>query len=211
MYRFFQRHSCGHSYHHGWFAVTLKIITKNGNFCFQSFGTWNLSSYFFHFFFSLNFVSDLRRVGGYFPGTPSKQFQNCWRLFQKRVVRTKFDIYVLLCGHASVDRKFQIFLFLIGYININNGILSLIISYLRIKSYNVLNYNHCSTDWSFPLMWSFLYNRINIIHMTTFVSRRLNILCIKIKIKIRRFIHVFSADWCSLYCFPSFSTSAVFS
>jgi hypothetical protein len=27
----------------------------------------------------------------------------------------------------------------------------LIISYLRIKSYNVLNYNNCSTDWSFPL------------------------------------------------------------
>ena len=25
------------------------------------------------------------------------------------------------------------------------------ISYLRIKSYNVLNYNNCSTDWSFPL------------------------------------------------------------
>jgi hypothetical protein len=24
-------------------------------------------------------------------------------------------------------------------------------SYLRIKSYNVLNYNNCSTDWSFPL------------------------------------------------------------
>ena len=27
----------------------------------------------------------------------------------------------------------------------------LIISYLRIKSYNVLNYNNCSTDWPFPL------------------------------------------------------------
>jgi len=26
-----------------------------------------------------------------------------------------------------------------------------IISYLRIKSYNVLNYNNCSIDWSFPL------------------------------------------------------------
>ena len=25
------------------------------------------------------------------------------------------------------------------------------ISYLRIKSYNALNYNNCSTDWSFPL------------------------------------------------------------
>ena len=30
-------------------------------------------------------------------------------------------------------------------------VLLLIISYLRIKSYNVLNYNNCSTDWSFPL------------------------------------------------------------
>ena len=28
----------------------------------------------------------------------------------------------------------------------------LIISYLRIKSCNVLNYNNCSTDWSFPLI-----------------------------------------------------------
>jgi hypothetical protein len=33
----------------------------------------------------------------------------------------------------------------------NNGVFCLIISYLRIKSYNVLNYNNCSTDWSFPL------------------------------------------------------------
>jgi hypothetical protein len=37
------------------------------------------------------------------------------------------------------------------YINFNKAILCLIISYLRIKSYNVLNYNNCSTDWSFPL------------------------------------------------------------
>jgi hypothetical protein len=28
----------------------------------------------------------------------------------------------------------------------------LIISYLQIKSYNVLNYNNCSADWPFPLM-----------------------------------------------------------
>ena len=48
-------------------------------------------------------------------------------------------------------RKFQIFIFLIGYINVNKGVFYLIISYLRIKSYNVLNYNNCSTDWSFPL------------------------------------------------------------
>jgi hypothetical protein len=31
------------------------------------------------------------------------------------------------------------------------GVFYLIISYLRIKIYNVLNYNNCSTDWSFPL------------------------------------------------------------
>jgi hypothetical protein len=54
-------------------------------------------------------------------------------------------------GHLHYDRKFQIFIFLIGYINVNIGVFCLIISYLRIKSYNVLNYNNCSTDWSFPL------------------------------------------------------------
>ena len=55
-------------------------------------------------------------------------------------------------GRLHYDRKFQIFIFLIGYININKGgFFYLIISYLRIKSYNVLNYNNCSTDWSFPL------------------------------------------------------------
>jgi hypothetical protein len=58
------------------------------------------------------------------------------------------EIYV---NTLHYDRKFQIFIFLIGYINFNKGILCLIISYLRIKSYNVLNYNNCSTDWSFPL------------------------------------------------------------
>ena len=31
------------------------------------------------------------------------------------------------------------------------GVFCLIISYLQIKSYNVLNYNNCSTDWPFPL------------------------------------------------------------
>ena len=53
------------------------------------------------------------------------------------------------------DRKFQIFifkLFLIGHINVNKGVFCLIISYLQIKSYNVLNYNNCSTDWPFPLI-----------------------------------------------------------
>jgi hypothetical protein len=54
-------------------------------------------------------------------------------------------------GHLQYDRKFQIFIFLIGYINVNKGVSCLIISYLRIKSYNVLNYSNCSTDWSFPL------------------------------------------------------------
>ena len=54
-------------------------------------------------------------------------------------------------GRLHYDRKFQIFIFLIGYINVNKGVFCLIISYLR-KSYNVLNYNNCSTDWSFPSM-----------------------------------------------------------
>ena len=34
---------------------------------------------------------------------------------------------------------------------VNKGVFCLIISYLQIQSYNVLNYNNCSTDWSFPL------------------------------------------------------------
>ena len=49
-------------------------------------------------------------------------------------------------GRLHCDRKFQIFIFLIGYINVNKGVLCLIISYLRIKRYNVLNYYNCSTD-----------------------------------------------------------------
>ena len=48
-------------------------------------------------------------------------------------------------------RKFQIFIFLIVHINVNTGVFCLIISYLRIKSYKVLNYNNCSTDCSFAL------------------------------------------------------------
>ena len=51
----------------------------------------------------------------------------------------------------TLRQKFQIFIFLIGHINVNKGVFCLIISYLQIKSYNVLNYNNCSTDWSFPL------------------------------------------------------------
>jgi hypothetical protein len=54
-------------------------------------------------------------------------------------------------GPLQYDRKFQIFIFLIGHINVNKGVFCLIISYLQIKSYNVLNYNNCSADWSFPL------------------------------------------------------------
>jgi hypothetical protein len=41
--------------------------------------------------------------------------------------------------------------FLIRYIKVNKGVFCLIISYLRMKSYNVLNDTNCSTDWSFPL------------------------------------------------------------
>ena len=40
---------------------------------------------------------------------------------------------------------------LIGHINVNKGVFCLIISYLQIKSYNVLNYSNCSTDCPFPL------------------------------------------------------------
>ena len=55
-------------------------------------------------------------------------------------------------GRLHYDKKFQIFIFLIGHINVNKDVLCLIISYLQIKSYNVLNYNNCSTDWPFPLI-----------------------------------------------------------
>ena len=54
-------------------------------------------------------------------------------------------------GRLHYDRKFQIFIFLIGHINVNKGVFCLIISYLQIQSYNVLNYNNCSTDWHLPL------------------------------------------------------------
>jgi hypothetical protein len=43
---------------------------------------------------------------------------------------------------------------LIGHINVNKGVFCLIISYLQIKSYNVLNYSNCSTDWPFPLTFT---------------------------------------------------------
>jgi hypothetical protein len=42
-----------------------------------------------------------------------------------------------------------------GHINVNKGVFCLMISYLQIQSYNVLNYNNCSTDWPFPLMFDF--------------------------------------------------------
>ena len=64
-------------------------------------------------------------------------------------------------GRLHYDRKFQIFLFLIGYIDVNKGVFCLIISYLQIKSYNVLNYNNCSTDWSFPLNWTQIFPFMN--------------------------------------------------
>ena len=59
-------------------------------------------------------------------------------------------------GRLHYDWKFQIFIFLIGHINVNKGVFCLIISYLQIKSYNVLNYNNCSTDWPFPYKCYFL-------------------------------------------------------
>ena len=43
-----------------------------------------------------------------------------------------------------------------GYINVNKGVFYLIICFLRIKIYNVLNYNNCSTDWSFSLRFQIL-------------------------------------------------------
>jgi hypothetical protein len=54
-------------------------------------------------------------------------------------------------GRLHYERKFKIFIFLIGYINVYKSVFCLTISYLQIKSYNVLNYNNCSTDWSLPL------------------------------------------------------------
>ena len=62
-------------------------------------------------------------------------------------------------GRLHYDRKFKIFIFLIGYINVNKGGFCLIISYLRIKSRNVLNYNNSSIDWNFPLMKTLFYYR----------------------------------------------------
>ena len=56
-------------------------------------------------------------------------------------------------GRLHYDRKFQVFIFLIGHINVNKGVFCLIISYLQIKIYNVLNYNNFSTDWPFPLIY----------------------------------------------------------
>jgi hypothetical protein len=32
------------------------------------------------------------------------------------------------------------------FINVNKGVFGIIISYLRIKSYNVLHFKNCSTD-----------------------------------------------------------------
>jgi hypothetical protein len=53
-------------------------------------------------------------------------------------------------GRLHYNRKFQIFIhfvFIIGYINVDKGVFYLIISYLRIKSYNVLNYTNIEPFW----------------------------------------------------------------
>ena len=64
-------------------------------------------------------------------------------------------------GHLHYDRKFKIFIFLIGYINVNKGVFCLIISYLRMKIYNVLNYNNCSIALSFPLNINIYSKKMN--------------------------------------------------
>ena len=76
-------------------------------------------------------------------------------------------------GRLHYDRKFQIFIFLIEYINVNKGVgfFYLIISYLRIKSYNVLNYNNCSTDWSFPLILRLFFDEKSIPRYALGISR----------------------------------------
>ena len=75
---------------------------------------------------------------------------------------------------VNYDRKFQIFIFVIGHIDVNKGVFCLIISYLRIKSYNVLNYNYCSTDWSFPFTVKCYFLRhtlwIDSYHFITYVK-----------------------------------------
>jgi hypothetical protein len=70
-----------------------------------------------------------------------------------------FKTIICTKKYLHYDRKFQIFIFLIGHINVNKGLFCLIISYLQIKSYNVLNYNNSSTDWPFPLKSEFLLCR----------------------------------------------------
>ena len=79
-------------------------------------------------------------------------------------------------GRLHYDRKFQIFIFLIGHINVNKGVLCLIISYLQIsylQSYNVLNYNKCSTDWHFPL------DKENSLFLTICIYFRQNLVAFK--------------------------------
>jgi hypothetical protein len=63
-------------------------------------------------------------------------------------------------GRLHYNRKFQIFIFLIGHINVNKGVFCLMNSYLQIKSYNVLNYNNCSTDWPFRLWPNTRYQQL---------------------------------------------------
>ena len=77
-------------------------------------------------------------------------------------------------GRLHYDRKFQIFIFLIGHINVNKGVFCLMISYLQIKSYNVLNYNNCSTDWPFPLSFTphYLYSTLNLSNYFNILTTR---------------------------------------
>ena len=74
---------------------------------------------------------------------------SCLKKIELRPLISGFDFALLevrnLCVASRLyDRKFQIFIFLIRHNNVNKGGFCLIISYLQIKSYNVLNYNNCS-------------------------------------------------------------------
>jgi hypothetical protein len=66
-------------------------------------------------------------------------------IYSTKMIRLR-DVTWRCHGPLHYNRKFQIFIFLIGHINVINGVFCLIISYLRIKSYNVLNYNNYSTS-----------------------------------------------------------------
>jgi hypothetical protein len=88
---------------------------------------------------------------------PISKRARCWEESDTLFIQLHVTWSVSVTSHEEChrrlhyDRKFQIFLFLIGYINVNKCVFCLIISYLWIKSYNILNYNNCLTDWPFPL------------------------------------------------------------